>query len=763
MPFSFLQRGNLSEQARQLTLTQYRPQLTLEGLVPGVDNVRHDVFLSAPFREVAAVHVALMLARYGQVEDLVIAEAPRSSGPPSIVRQPGTSRLLGPSNLIKPAADAAPKPPDPADYKSLLGELHTVSLNRAKQESNPSIDMLARVAVLQFLRNELNAQFNVVLERCKTKAQSFETGVRQGISQKAVQARERVAKLQVNKKHIIRKAGQELFQTLREVEKEKLARLRRSLFGDQDDSAYDLFLNRLLFADDVRDDYLNAEHYVMLGNYDIDSDRSSRIVAIAAQYLESIEALAVAGQFATYDAILSAPENALELVGGGTPDESTPKGKAQKALLGGWVEALEREQVMDSVIASYEVVGLLQQYWPYIHAQQLKNALVSKEEYSRVMNLLEEQGKLSPDALNQAVKRVQSCKGSERAKLAGRFLHDLMRYTRDARRLEAFNAIREKVNVISSDKLRELSRINSTLYEFLLPNEQKPTDERVLRHVILKADVRDSTTLTRTLMDRGLNPASYFSLNFYDPVNKLLAKFGASKVFIEGDAVILALVEREGEAPFCVSRICVLAREMIQIVRAYNVEAQKSGLPALDLGIGVSFQDQAPLYLMDGSTRIMISSALNESDRLSGCSKGARKFDALRQSLFNVFAFQTVEDDETVGNPDEFLLRYNVRGICLSAASFAKLNSEISLEAIDMDLPGLWGQETVRLYRGLVPVAEGAFHTIVVREGTIPHLDAATFRVKRNSERRYYEVCTTQAVYEMLEQQRAVATTTSAD
>src|SRR5207244_2218077 len=91
-----------------------------------------------------------------------------------------------------------------------------------------------------------------------------------------------------------------------------------------------------------------------------------------------------------------------------------------------------------------------------------------------------------------------------------------------------------------------------------------------LRHVVLKADVRDSTRLTRTLTDKGLNPASYFSLNFYDPVNKLLGKYSAQKVFLEGDAIILAILEREGEPGLGVSRACVLAREIIEIVRGYT-------------------------------------------------------------------------------------------------------------------------------------------------------------------------------------------------
>src|SRR5205085_6481244 len=145
-----------------------------------------------------------------------------------------------------------------------------------------------------------------------------------------------------------------------------------------------------------------------------------------------------------------------------------------------------------------------------------------------------------------------------------------------------------------------LSAVNDTLYEFLLPQEQKPSEQKTLDHVVIKADIRDSTRLTRLLMERGLNPASYFSLNFYDPVNKLLAKYGARKVFLEGDAIILALLEREGEAGLSVSRACVLAREIIEIVRGYNQLLSRAGLPTLELGLGISFQDSALMYLVDG-------------------------------------------------------------------------------------------------------------------------------------------------------------------
>jgi len=40
---------------------------------------------------------------------------------------------------------------------------------------------------------------------------------------------------------------------------------------------------------------------------------------------------------------------------------------------------------------------------------------------------------------------------------------------------------------VSDDKIRELSALNGMLYEFLPPEDQKPTEDRVVHHVILKA------------------------------------------------------------------------------------------------------------------------------------------------------------------------------------------------------------------------------------------------------------------------------------
>ncbi|HEX6824181.1 MAG TPA: hypothetical protein VF123_19120 [Candidatus Sulfotelmatobacter sp.] len=714
------------------------PLVALEGISVGVDNLRHDVVLSPKFAELARAQITRQLTRHGELDGVLKSDSTQ-----------------GPAWMRTQVQAARPKR-DPGEWKIALGELLLASLNRAKKESNLSIDLLARLAVAKFLRSEMNLQFAQVVERCRVQLKGYDNARQQS----AVEYRERIAGFQVRKKIILRKTGQEIFETLREVEKSTLARTRRSLFGEETSTgtwfSYPLFMNRLLFSEDGRDDYLCAEHYVMLGNWDRDPDRYGRMREIAAGFLRSFYGDELNSDI--LDSWMNVPDNARELVGTGTPEDSSA-GEVQQDRLAAWVRLLEDERVMENVIASYYVVPLLTEYAPLINPQQLKNALVDRTECDRVERLIQEHGKLSLNNLYAGVAKVASCRGAERAKVAARFLADFFHYHRDLRRLEVINAALDSVNLVGNERLQELSRVNGTLYEFLLPEEKGQAESgRVLRHAVMKADVRDSTRLTRTMMEKGLNPASYFSLNFYDPVNKLLQKYGAQKVFLEGDAIIVAILEREGEPSLSVSRMAVLAREIIEIVRGYNEMMQRSGMPQLELGIGITLQDSAPLYLMDGERQIMISEALNESDRLSACNKRARKVMEPQAGPFHVYAFQAADIDEN-GNPEDVTLSFNLSGIRMNEDAFKKLQQEISLEPLKVKLPASFASSDkgeYRLYSATVPVDRDIFRKIVVRESRIPRIDSADFSIKGWTERRYYEICTDAAIYAALEKRKAI-------
>lgn len=731
--------GGAPEKPALPKLAASTPLVSLEGIAVGVDNLRHDVVLSPRFVELTRAQVMRLIARHGELEDLVGAESPQHAQAPAWIRT---------------QAKAARPKQDPAAWKTAMSELQVASLNRAKKEHKLSVDLLARVAVTKFLRTEMNQQFAQLVERCRVLLKSYDSARQQ----RAHEQRERLATFQVRKKIILRKTGQDIFETLREVEKSTLGRTRRSLFGEETSGGayftYPLFMNRLLFSEDGRDDYLCAEHYVMLGNWDRDPDRYGRMREIASGFLRSVYGEEISAE--AIDSWMNVPDNARELVGTGTPEDS-PQGIAQQERLAAWVRLLEDERVMENVIASYHVVPLLSEYAPRINPQQLKNALVDRTECDRVERMIQEHGRLSPNSLYAGVAKVASCRGAERAKVAARFLADFFHYHRDLRRLEVLNAALDSVNLVGNERLQELSRVNGTLYEFLLAEEQGKTDsERVLRHVVLKADVRDSTRLTRKMMEQGLNPASYFSLNFYDPVNKLLEKYGAQKVFLEGDAIILAILERHGEPGLSVSRMAVLAREIIEIVRGYNALMQRSSMPQLELGLGITLQESAPLYLMDGEHQIMISEALNESDRLSSCNKRARKMMEPQAGPFHVYAFQTAELDAD-GNPEDVILSYNLGGIRMNEAAYRKLQQEITLEPLKVRLPASIASSDKGEYHlssAVVPVDRDIFRAIVVRESRIPRIDVSDFSVKGWTDRSYYEVCTDPVIYAALEKRK---------
>jgi hypothetical protein len=249
----------------------------------------------------------------------------------------------------------------------------------------------------------------------------------------------------------------------------------------------------------------------------------------------------------------------------------------------------------------------------------------------------------------------------------------------------------------------------------------------------------------------------------------LLAKYGAQKVFLEGDAIILAILEREGEPGLAVSRACVLAREIIEIVRGYNELMQRSGMPGLELGVGITLQESAPLYLMDGERQIMISEALNESDRLSSCNKRVRKIMEPLAGPFHVYVFQAPEaasssghanreDDNREGaNPEDAILSYNLGGIRMNQAAFRKLEQEISLVPLAVKLPASASSDKgeYRLSSGIVPVDRDIFRKIVVRESRVPRVNAEDFSVQDWTDRTYYEVCTDPAIYAALEKKKS--------
>jgi hypothetical protein len=453
------------------------------------------------------------------------------------------------------------------------------------------------------------------------------------------------------------------------------------------------------------------------------------------------------GQLGDY---LNEPTNAARLFDPAAEPGSLRGQRSQ--LLTRLIERMEQQEVLYHVLASYEIRAIAAQYHPPVHLQQLRKALVSKDELKRVEQVLKQvpARQLSAKPIEELGRKIRRYSREETQSLVLKFASDFLRMRRELRDAEHLTTCMERVNLVSAEQARDLSRLNNRLYECVLQDEVKPQQDPVVSHVIVKADVRGSTRMTQDLLGRGLNPASHFSLNLHEPVKRLLDRYSAKKVFIEGDAIILAIFETESSRAYArpVAKACVLARQILAVCNSYNDSAAKTDLPALELGLGVAFQGSAPAYWTDGDSRIMISKALNLSDRLSGCTKLARRMLAEQKSNFSIFHFLQTMQGASAEELDEFLVRYNRNGIELNEEGFQKLSEEISLESVETKLDLPWGKETMTLYYGEVPIGDSV-ELLVLRKGAAHEL-ASDGKIGKSSEHVYYEVCTAPALFNLV-------------
>jgi len=421
-------------------------------------------------------------------------------------------------------------------------------------------------------------------------------------------------------------------------------------------------------------------------------------------------------------------------------------------LLSELLERLEKRDILYHVVASYEIRPLAAEYCPPLHLQQLRKALVSKEELRRVEEILKQvpARQLSMKPIEDLAKKIRRYSHDELQSFVLRFAIDFLRLRRDLRDADHLTTCMERIHLVTTEQARELSRLNNRLYECLLQDEAKPQQDQVISHVIIKADVRGSTRMTQDLLARGLSPASHFSLNLHEPVKKLLDRYAAKKVFIEGDAIVLAIFETDSNQAYArsVAKACILSRQIIAVCTSYTARAAAADLPTLEIGIGVAYQGSAPTYWTDGDSRIMISKALNLSDRLSGCAKIAKRLLAGQKTHCSVFQFLTAMEGASPEELDEFLVRFNLDGIELNEEGFCKLAEEISLESIDTKLEMPWGQENATLFYGEVPMGESV-ELLVIRKGFARQL-LPDGKIGKASSHAYYEVCTSPALYDLV-------------
>ncbi|MRR17126.1 MAG: hypothetical protein EG826_11780 [Deltaproteobacteria bacterium] len=734
------------QEQKDLPLKSYLVDITLDGLAFGVDNIRIDVRISPQ------ISTTLEKAAWG----VIIKHSHADFYFPDYKR------------------DVCESEKD--HLKNLCADVLQDAIDRAKIKGEHRIDYLGQVALSKMFLEEVKSQFRNLVTFFEQQINSYQLSSRQA-DHEEFKARKKLVEIKLNQNRIIRKAGEELFSLLMDIQTKNLREMRETHFRPEQILPDVFFDNPVLHTANPSDDSFLIDEYVLLGRRASDPDTYDNVLAI----LYSLMAKAgFSGRGETppptdgrddggniYDQWIMESGN-IDLMFNvfDTKEqferEKKSKGSADRLrelrgvikyrqrLLDFFYGAFKKAGLIKLIVAAIEMKALSGVYCPPMEPRLIKEFLANIWSRRSIARQLEHRRSVYRDELalgplKQAVHRIRHTSALEKKLHVFNFLKTFSRYHRDRYNARILNESMAAVNLVTDEKIMQLSRGNRSLYEFLLPAERIQDENPVINHVIIKADIRGSININNSMRARGLNPASHFSLNFFDPISEILWNYEAVKVFIEGDAIILSIFEKEDipQGWYSVARACGLAMRILQIVQRYNIKNQENNLPILELGIGICYSPEPPSYLFDGNSPIMISPAINMADRLSSCSRNLRSRLTDRNPLYNLYVFKNSreDDDET----DDHSLRYNVNGIELSEEAFAKLSREIKLTRTTFKAP--YGED-IHLHTGKVPTISGTFQMLAIRESLVCEADPETLAVIRATSRKYYEVCTNQIIHD---------------
>lgn len=737
------------EQAVQEGFARTRfERLRLEGFPRGIDNLHIDVALGPSISRAAEIYIAALVRENLQ----------------RIWRQPADTR----SDSIGEG------------FRRVLLDLHNAVVKQARSSHRLERVQLFQVAVLRLLLDLTDAELTRVrndLEDARHKAD-------RGVDGRGLQIHHQSSVLARNVGHVRYRVARHAVRDLMRLEHESLRKLRKSVLGRSWPVAETLLTNPILQLDgfgalgdfsriypavlyaeddarraglcllDVLGDWLPQSARIATGNGTVAAgtvaaargDKAGSLGLIATE--RRVRLLVSEGELADWSANwLDLPVNATALLGGAEVAWPQPFhwhhpriATLQLALNRRFERALRDAQLVRAVRASYALSAIyptlgLQDaetlVYEYLKGdlgkREMTRRLAGVDGVSNAVQLLRRIDQLNREhARNPAYGRRQTL---------ARFAGDVLRLRRDLKHAWRMFRAMDSIRLLNDEREQALSLANNTLQVFCLDDLALDAQGNVVGHVIIRTEVRGSDRITGEMRRRNLNPAAHFSRYFYDPITRLLDPFGAQKVAVEGDALMLSILEHGGEAAdrLAVARACCLATRILHLVDTMNAEHRRIGLPQIELGIGISYADEAPTYLYDQSRRVTISPAINRARSLASCNTLLRETcpQPGHRGLCVALPMQGDERDAT-------LVRYNVNGIELEPAAFTRLHVEVSLRKLTMRRRGSLRSAT--LYAGSCTDTNGVAHGLVIRERPVKLWIGNQLLEKNDEGRRFYEV-----------------------
>ena len=448
---------------------------------------------------------------------------------------------------------------------------------------------------------------------------------------------------------------------------------------------------------------------------------------------------------------LDLPENAVALLGGAESEWPRPGNwydpritSLQRHLNAQLASKLERAGLMPAVLASHEL-SVVYPALGLVDAETLLfgylSGTIRRREFVRRLAITD--GVKDANALVRRIdglrKEYRQNPAAGKRQVMARFAGDFLRLRRDLKLAWRAYVGMDSLRLLTDEREAALSRANNVLQLFCREDVALDARGDVVGHVIVKVGLRGMTQLAAQMRQRNLSAAAHFSRYFYDPCSALIEQFDAHKVTVEGDGLVLLLLEHGGQGAerLAVARACCLAAAILGQADAMNAENEHLGLPLIELGVGITYAADAPTYLYDQFRKVTVSPAIARARELSSCDATLRESCTLpgRRGLCVATPVQGQQGEAGDVAPP---VRYNVNGIELDAPAFSQLHVEISLHRLKVR--DKQGTSPAVLFAGTCADVNGDSHWLLVREHAVKLWMGRQLLDRDDDGHRYYEV-----------------------
>ncbi|MDH3572098.1 MAG: hypothetical protein OEM90_00705, partial [Desulfobacteraceae bacterium] len=468
----------------------------MDRLTPGVDNIRHDVLLSPDFCKSSSKLVYQLFLKHANAKKIL---------------------NIDPTSSLVIERD---------EFKHLCRDVLHAAVNQAKSASEIQIDLLAQITIIKKLAQEIPCQYSKLIENFNVNARRHEIASSEGFSS-YVKIKEKLSEIQQNKKSIFLNVAEELFQYLIDVQHENITEMRESILGPETILPDDVFSNPIIHVENPFENHFMMDEYILIGHRFEDPDSYENLLSLIRSLLRKIllkifltdSSFAggsinqakitqkVSGKSGNYyqdnrydeiDIWLNHVENIDLLFNSFKSRERYQSLKKQKKakkdvenfkklaknqekLLNFFYNKFNKTGLMKRITAFYEMKSVYLEYCPPLVPHQVLQFLIQPKQrkniasqLSRVKGFYGKSFSLVP--LKKKIADLRKITVREKKKCLINYLNDFARYHRDFQNFLMLKDAMESINLVSEQKIIDLSRENNILYEFLLPDEHPPKE-----------------------------------------------------------------------------------------------------------------------------------------------------------------------------------------------------------------------------------------------------------------------------------------------